>query len=77
VNAIVAENGKEALAIPPTEGFALVAWTAPYVAIALGLLAIWAFIRRFSAKRQPVPEIDPEILSRYQDRIEKDLSKLD
>jgi cytochrome c-type biogenesis protein CcmH len=77
VNAIVAENGKEALAVPPAEGFALFAWATPYLAVVIGLFAIWAFIRRFSAKRHAVPDIDPEILERYHDRIEKDISKLD
>jgi cytochrome c-type biogenesis protein CcmH/NrfF len=78
VNAIVGENGKEALAVPPTQGFALFAWTAPYIAVGIGLIGIWAFIRRFSAKPQTAaPDIDPQILERYHDRIEQDLSKLD
>src|SRR5581483_12078834 len=33
VNAIVAENGKQALAVPPTQGFALFAWATPYAAV--------------------------------------------
>ena len=77
VNAIVGESGKEALAVPPTQGFALFAWTAPYIAVAAGLIAIWAFVKRFSAKPQTVSEIDPQILERYHDRIEDDISKLD
>jgi cytochrome c-type biogenesis protein CcmH/NrfF len=77
VDAIVGENGKEALASPPTQGFSLFAWTAPFIAIAIGLIAIWAFIRRFSARPQPAGEIDSAILDRYHDRIEKDMSKLD
>jgi len=77
VGAIVEETGKQALAVPPAQGFSLFAWTAPWVAIAIGLAAIWMFIRRFSAKSQPVPEIDPQILDRYHDRIEQDISKLD
>ena len=62
---------------PPTQGFALFAWTAPYLALLAGLVAIWAFVRRFSAKRAPAPEIDPKILERYHDRIEDEISKLD
>jgi cytochrome c-type biogenesis protein CcmH/NrfF len=77
VDAIVAENGKQALAVPPQEGFALLAWTMPYVAVFLGLIAIWAFVRRFSARRHPAPQVDPAVLERYHDRIEKDLAKLD
>ncbi len=77
VEAIVAEKGKIALAVPPTEGFALAAWTAPIVAVGIGLAAIWAFVKRFSAKPADAPEIDPRILERYHDRIEQDISKLD
>ena len=77
VAAIVKENGLQALAVPPTEGFSLLAWVMPYVAVLMGLFAIWMFVRRFSASRQPAPHIDPAVLDRYQDRIEKDLAKLD
>lgn len=77
VAAVVAENGKRALAAPPTQGFSLVAWTMPWIAITIGLGVIWAFVRRFSAKPQPAAEIDNTLLDRYHDRIEKDVSKLD
>lgn len=77
VNAIVAENGVQALSVPPSQGFSIVAWTMPYVAVVIGLLAIWAFVRRFSKRRVTAPEVDPAIFDRYHDRIEKDLEKLD
>jgi cytochrome c-type biogenesis protein CcmH/NrfF len=73
VDAIVGENGKEALAVPPSHGFALLAWTTPFAAIGIGLVAIWMFVKRFSAKPAPAPEIDPAVL----ERIEKDMAKLD
>jgi hypothetical protein len=44
--------------------------------IGLSLAAIWLFMKRIR-KPSTVPEIDPEMLSRYSERIEKDLSKLD
>lgn len=77
VNAIVAQNGTEALAVPPSQGFSIVAWTMPYVAVVIGLFAIWAFVRRFSKRRAPAQEVDPAIFDRYHDRIEKDLEKFD
>jgi len=77
VSAIVAQNGTEALAVPPTQGFSMFAWTMPYVAVVIGLFAIWAFVRRLSARRAPAPAVDPAILDRYHDKIEKDLEKLD
>lgn len=78
VDTIVAENGTEALAVPPAQGFSVVAWTMPYVAVAIGLLAIWAFVRRLSSRRAvAAPGVDAAVLDRYHDQIEKDLEKLD
>jgi cytochrome c-type biogenesis protein CcmH/NrfF len=77
VSAMVAQNGTEALSVPPTQGFSIVAWTMPYVAVVIGLFAIWAFLRRLSAQRKLAPVSDPAILDRYHDRIEKDLEKFD
>jgi len=72
VAAMVAERGRGALSAPPTRGFALTAWLMPFVAILLGLAAIWAFLRRLAAQRALAPAVDPAILDRYQERIEKD-----
>jgi cytochrome c-type biogenesis protein CcmH len=76
VDAFVKEEGIRALVTPPAEGFNLLAWAMPFVMIGIGLGAIWWFIRRFS-KPAAAPGIDPRIVERYQDAIEKDLSKLD
>ena len=79
VDAIVGEEGREALAVPPREGFTLLAWTMPYIAIGFGLIVIWMFVR--SLRRRPAAtapvEVDPAVLDRYQDRIEKDTANLD
>jgi cytochrome c-type biogenesis protein CcmH/NrfF len=72
VAAMIAEHGKEGLAAPPTEGFALTAWVMPFVAILMGLGLIWVFVRRLSAQRAQAPAIDPAILEKYHERIEKD-----
>jgi cytochrome c-type biogenesis protein CcmH len=77
VDAIVGEEGRQALSVPPTQGFSLFAWTMPYIAVVLGLIAIWVFFRRFSARRHPMPAVDPAVLDHYHDRIEKDLAKLE
>lgn len=80
VNAFIKEEGLRALAVPPTEGFHLLGWTMPFVAIGLGLTAIWFFVR---SNRKPMevasnaPEIDKATLDRYHEQIEKDLAKLD
>lgn len=79
INSFVQESGLQALAVPPAEGFNLMAWVMPFIAIALGLVALTLFIRRFHPKRAAAtaPEVDPALLERYHDRIEEDLEKLD
>ncbi len=75
----VKENGLQALASPPTSGFSLLAWVMPYVVIALGLVAIAWFVKRFGARRAAAgaPQLDEETLRRYQEQIEKDVAKLE
>jgi cytochrome c-type biogenesis protein CcmH/NrfF len=79
VKSFVQESGIEALSSPPTTGFSSLAWIMPWVAIALGLGAVYLFIRRVHPKRAAAgaPEMDPEVLKRYRDNIDKDLDKLD
>jgi cytochrome c-type biogenesis protein CcmH/NrfF len=81
IQAFVRETGIQALAVPPATGFNRLVWIMPWVAIALGLLAIIWFVRRYSARRaaeaRPGADVDPEVLSRYRENIEKDLSTLD
>lgn len=78
INDFVQKNGKQALAVPPAEGFNLLAWIMPFVAIAAGLGMIWVFIQRF---RKPLEAsnalADSATLSHYQEQIERDLKKLD
>ncbi len=77
IEIFVKEYGKQVLAVPPAEGFNLLAWTMPFVAIAAGLMLIWFFIQRFR-KPAAVPTLaQDEALSRYRDEIEKDLARLD
>jgi len=78
IDDFIQRNGKQALAAPPAEGFNLLAWVMPFVAIAAGLGMIWLFIQRF---RKPMPAshalADTATLSHYQEQIERDLKKLD
>ena len=78
VDAIVSEEGRQALAVPPKEGFTLLAWTMPYIAIGFGLMVIWLFVRRLQRQAAAAAaEVDPAVLNRYHDRIEKDTANLD
>ncbi|MBL8218615.1 MAG: cytochrome c-type biogenesis protein CcmH [Bryobacterales bacterium] len=77
VDDFIKREGKRALAVPPAEGFHLLSWVMPFVAIGLGLAAIWAFVQR---NRKPVTApaaVDTAVLNRYQAEIDKDLAKLE
>ena len=78
VDEFVQKYGTQALAVPPAEGFNLLAWVMPFVAIFAGLGVIWVFIQRF---RKPLEAsnalADSATLSRYREQIERDLKKLD
>lgn len=70
----VAENGKDILAIGP----GAVGVIGPYAALLMGLgVVVWA-LRRFMHRPQTAAaEVDPAVLDRYHDDIEKDLAKLE
>ncbi|HWR54133.1 MAG TPA: cytochrome c-type biogenesis protein CcmH [Bryobacteraceae bacterium] len=79
LDAFVKENGLKVLVKPPTEGFNLVGWIMPIAWFVAGLGFVWLVIRRF---RRPAPApagppIDDAVLARYQERIDRDLEKLE
>ena len=85
VDSFVKEQGVQALAVPPAEGFnSLLSWM-PWIAGAAGLLGIAWFINRNKANQPDggssgadgLPEIDRAVVDRYRDTIEKDLANLD
>jgi cytochrome c-type biogenesis protein CcmH len=78
-DAFVKQHGVRILLKPPAEGFNLLGWVMPFVGIALGLAMVWWLIQRF---RKPLAvaggaDLDPAALARYQERIDKELEKLD
>lgn len=76
VDNFVKEGGLAALASPPTEGFHLLGWLMPFIAISLGLgvVALW-FKHSLRARSAPAPL--PVIDRRYQDKIDKELQELE
>ena len=80
VDSFVAEQGRQALVVPPSDGFSGLAWWMPPFMVGLGLTLIYWFIRRMSGSAAPIavrPAVDAKTLDRYKDSIEKDLAKLD
>ncbi len=75
IDQLVAESGKDTYIGEP----GVMGWLAPYLALALGLAFLVWLVRRYVRTSNPatVPPVDPRILDRYHDRIEKDLEKLE
>lgn len=76
-DALVAEFGREVLATPPKEGFDLVAWVVPGIAVAIGLAAIPVITRRWARRgSRPAPagaDATPEEL----ERLERELDRIE
>ncbi|HYO79919.1 MAG TPA: cytochrome c-type biogenesis protein CcmH, partial [Bryobacteraceae bacterium] len=78
IDGFVKEMGIVALAVPPTEGFHLLGWIMPFIAIGLGLAGILLYFKRY---RRPAPAAvnaqTPAIDERYRKRIETEMAELD
>lgn len=77
-DSLVAQFGREVLATPPKEGFDLVAWLVPGIAVALGLAAI-PFVTRVWARRggaRPAPA-GADATAEERDRLQRELDRLD
>lgn len=79
VAAIVKENGKQALSVPPAEGFGLAAWLMPPIAALAGLGFVAWFIRR---NRKPAgadtaPALTDAEVEKYRLEAERDLDRFD
>jgi len=74
--------GEKILSSPTTQGFNLLAWTLPFVAVAIGALLIVMLVRGWAGKRKvrpagpqtgtPAPAASP-----YKDVLEKELRELE
>ena len=75
----VKESGISALASPPAEGFNILGYLMPILGIVAGLGAILLFMKK--SKREGIPAtvapLDNAMLAKYQERIDKDLAKLE
>ncbi|MBC8167719.1 MAG: cytochrome c-type biogenesis protein CcmH [Bryobacteraceae bacterium] len=78
VDSFVKETGLIAMAAPPTNGFSLLGWTMPFIALLLGLGAIVIYQKRFR-KPTPTPEttLPRDIDEKYRQRIEREVAELE
>jgi cytochrome c-type biogenesis protein CcmH len=77
IQSFIRDNGAGIYLAPPSA----FGWIIPYAAIGVGMLIIWAFLKRYR-KPQPLAEVGPmelddPALEKYKDQIEKDLAKLE
>ena len=77
IQAFIRDYGMKIYLAPPSA----FGWVIPYVALGLGLLVVWAFVKKY---RKPKPlaeigpmELDDPALEKYKDQIERDLAKLE
>jgi cytochrome c-type biogenesis protein CcmH len=77
---LVAEFGRGVLASPPKEGFDLLAWVLPLLALGLGAAVIGVLVVRWSRSRDPAPDagspdangrvqLDPVLEQRLDDEL--------
>lgn len=76
--------GEKILSSPTTQGFNLLAWTLPFVAVALGALLIVLVVRRWVSQREardaaaaPAPVSAASTDAAFKDLFERELRDLD
>lgn len=80
VDDFVAKYGGVILSAPTGEGFDLVAWTLPVVALLAGAMVLYRVVRVWT-RRRPLPASTPAdseaIPEAYRNRLEKELKDFD
>ena len=73
----VKEQGRQALVVPPNDGFSALAWWMPPVMVGFGLALIYWFIVRMRKPGSAVVRtgVDAATLERYKDSIEKEIGR--
>lgn len=72
VGKFVSEQGLKALVVPPASGFNLTVWIMPFLMLAIGLYAIYAYVQRM--KRPAAAAATPS--TRHQELARQDLDGL-
>lgn len=77
IDTFVKEMGLVALAVPPAEGFNLLAWVMPFIGLALGLLLLMVYFKRFRRPAHAGSASEPAIDEKYRQRIESEMADFD
>jgi cytochrome c-type biogenesis protein CcmH len=77
LQAYVAQYGERILARPTKEGFHLLAWILPFVALVVGGLALWRFLHRQAGPAKATTSITAEASDPYAQRMAVELKELD
>ena len=73
---MVAQFGLSALGQPPAEGFNLLAWVMPFLALALGLWVVQRVARSWRA-HVPAPVADAALVERYRSAVKREIDQLE
>jgi cytochrome c-type biogenesis protein CcmH len=69
----VERYGDWILLAPPRQGFTLVVWVAPLVAVLVGLGVVTLLVRRWTGRRRPTPPpVDPAMSERIRRELERE-----
>jgi cytochrome c-type biogenesis protein CcmH len=73
------QYGVKILLQPPAQGFFLLGWLMPFIGLVFGGGVVWIVLKRYLRPRpaSATAAADSDTMSRYKDRIEKDLADLD
>jgi cytochrome c-type biogenesis protein CcmH len=79
IDRFVERFGLMVLAAPPTRGYNLLAWAAPFVALLFGMALVRTLLVNWKDGKKDVPQPDPAPADRseYQDRLRRELESYD
>ena len=73
---LVAQYGQVILGAPPPEGFNLVGWVMPFLALIVGLWLVRAVLLAWR-RRKLAPAADAALVARYREAVEKELKRVE
>jgi cytochrome c-type biogenesis protein CcmH/NrfF len=75
VSTVVREEGIVALASPPAEGFGLITWMMPPIALLIGFFIYSWYVRRNRQEPEPLSPVDQAVIDRFRAQIDRELDE--